>query len=145
VQSESDLDRLLVHHLTASDEVMALLGGEARVFTSHGRDSEEATRVGPALILEWGSGPVRRSAPLSRRTLHTYGYSRVSQAEAVRLHEAARAVLQAEGLTAPRTAGGEPAFSLRAVLFEDQAPIRGWNTDVAAWFTRGTWTVHVVG
>lgn len=141
-----ELERVIVHALSENVAVMELLGGVPRIFTDHGKDSEEATASLPTLIIEHIGGPRQRSAPITRRGFFLYAYSNRSQAEAFRLYEAASDLLQTEGHKAPPDpATGDPAFTLRAYFTEADGPRSDYNTQVAAWYVRGTWTGHTFG
>ena len=141
-----ELERVIVHALSENAAVMEILGGVPRIFTDHGKESEEATRVMPTLIIEHTGGPRQRSAPIARRGFYLYAYANRSQADALRLYEAAASVLQTEGKRAPpEPVTGDPVFDLRGYFVEVDGPRSDYNTQVTAWYVRGTWTGHTFG
>lgn len=138
------LKQLLVHHLTQDPTLLELLGGP-RVYTAHGRDSEEATRETGCVVIQMRGGPTLDSSPVATRTFWLWAYSARNPSEAGDVYVAARNVLRLQGLTAPLTTWGAPAFPLCAYCRETSGPIEDFNPQLTAWWSRGTWSAVTKG
>ncbi len=136
----SELREALRAALLADVAVVGLV--ENRVYTAHGRDTEEATRVHPVLILDFRGGSSLPSAPVQQRRVDVYGYSNRSAGQSEQVYVAARAALQNRGLHSGKVdALGDPCPSLCVYATETSGPVDGWNSLVDAWFTRGTFRI----
>lgn len=142
--SVRQLKQILRHHLLLDGAVVAL--ASTRVFTAHGRDTEQATREYPTLITEFRGGFEFTSAPVARREFYLYGYSNVSQDQATELYEAAADVIRRDaGLVAPPDESGGPCFNSCGYFIPRNVVMEGWNPQSAAWFARGTWFGWQIG
>lgn len=133
----SRLKQVLRHHLTADPALFALVRGQ--VFSGHGRDTEEASRVGPLVIVDFRGGIESEMAPVARRTFHLWAYSTEGPDHAGRVYEAAKVVLRRKGLGAPLDEAGDPCFAQCGYFIPGADELHGWNEVLGANYVRGTW------
>ncbi len=133
----SELKQILSYHVGRDPSVFALV--EDRVYTAHGKDTEEASRQSPLVIFDFRGGLTQKSAPVARRTFHVYAYSNRSGHEAGRLYEHVAEVLRLEGLGAPPDENGDPCFAQCGYFIEADAQVEGWSSVTSSWWVRGTW------
>jgi len=141
--SVRQLKQILRHHVLRDETVVSLVG--RRVFTALDRNTEEQTRQQPVAIFEFRGGSEYSSAPVARREMYVYGYSNTSQDQADEVYEALADVLRRNGLTAPLDSGGLPCFDSCGYFLPANVVLTGYNSDVNAWFSRGTWLAWQVG
>ncbi len=138
------LKQILRHNALQDGAVVELVG--TKVFTSHDKNTQESTRTQPTAIFEFRGGNEFESAPVARREVFIYGYSNTSQDQADEVYEAlADVVRRGGGLNAPPDENGDPCFDSCAYLVPAPTVRTGYNDNVDAWFTRGTWFAWQVG
>lgn len=139
----SDINAVLRHTLMQDQAVFSIADG--RVYTSHGRDAEEATRTYPTVIMEHHGGTDYAQAPVAARRVYLYAYSNRSADEAFRLYDAVKEVLQRRGVGGRLDAMGQPCEPVCAYGIERSGVFNGWNPEVSAWFVRGEWSIWAFG
>ncbi len=139
-----EMKQILRHNLLLDATLVDLVAH--RVFTAHGRDTEEATRHFPTLIVELRGGSEFEAAPVARRQLFLYGYSNVSQDQASEIYGAAADVIRrGVGLSPPVDGSGDPCFDSCGYFTPQNVVLDGWNSQIGAWFTRGSWIGWQIG
>lgn len=141
MSSNLEFRRVIRDALLADPEVYKLT--ESRVYTAHTRAAEQATQKYPALILEARGGSDFQSAPLATRDFFMYAYAASDLDLALKLYEAAKAVLQRKGVGHGND--GPECPELCAYGIERSGVFDGWNDKVSAWFVRGAWTALAIG
>lgn len=139
-----EVKQVLRANLLADADVVEIAA--ERVFGAHGRDTEDATRSQPALIMEFVGGTSPGAAsPVHGRAMHLYGYSNTSADVAIDLYQRAAKVLRRRGLSHPKAATDPECPQACVYGIEVATPVEGYNDTVGAWFARGTWRILAWG
>ena len=128
--------QLVRQHLIGSPAILDLVDG--RCHTSHFFDFDNETVVMPLIIVDIHGGSANYASASQIVGLHVYGYSRKSQAEALKIYQASYELLNAADL---RTEG----LSLTGTAVETERPLTGYNDQIRAYFARGTFRVFTAG
>lgn len=126
------LKQLIRGFLIADSSVSGLVAD--RVFGSHLSDSDLQTLIYPMIVFDFLSGSAAWTGAVQAQTLELYGYSKESGDEAGEVYDAVFDIMHHERIALSNV-------TTRALIFEIQRPIDGFNEATKAWFVRGRWQV----
>lgn len=128
--------QLIRKHLLESSTILSLVDG--RCYTAHFFDFDNQTVQMPLIIIDVDGGDANYSSATQLVKMHVYAYSRKSQAESLKIYQAAYERLNASDL---RIDG----ISLTGTAVETSRPITGYNDQIRAYFSRGSYRVFTAG
>ena len=111
------------------------------VRTSHANDPDVGSVTYPVIIIDRTAGNARYNGSLRDVTFDLYAYSNLGQDEALRLYDAAFALLQSKRLVGRDRTVIPTAGYAREV----DRPEPGYNDVTRSWYARGTWVAMFAG
>lgn len=127
----------VLRSLLISDSVVSGFVGD-NIHTAHIYDADAGTVPMPCLILELESGFGMYNRTVQFQDYDLYAYSKISQAEAMQVYNAAYDALQACRLSLD-------GVSTKGLITERSRPVSGYNDRLMSWWVRGSWHVAAAG
>lgn len=96
--------------------------------------TEEGETIYPRIVIDVVGGGMDPQGALQTPIVQIYAYSRTSQGDAVRVYDAVRPVLRMARLQ-------RDGVGVRGTIREAEVPVDGFNSQLGAWYSRGTYRV----
>ena len=127
----------ILRSLLINDSTVAGLVGDT-IYTAHIYDADDGTVPMPSIIVSLESGSSMYNRAVQFQNYEVYAYSKISQAQATSVYDAAYSALQSTRLNLD-------GISTKGRITESSRPVSGYNDRLKAWWVRGGWFVQAAG